>query len=212
MCVEQKADHFLRKLLEECRLPVVARALGKSAVDERIHHRVRHGPDCVERRCPDCAQRLDERFAGCEVATMADRHGDDLVARTVWRVDQQEVAGELVGRVGGDLLVRSEGPQRLRLRVGDEPAQDRIERMGIELQRPAIPKLPPPPRRPQSSSGSVSALTCNTSPSAVTSSTDTRLSTAPPKWLISHPIPPPSVSPATPVVEITAPVVASPCW
>jgi hypothetical protein len=65
---------------------------------------------------------------------VADRHGDDLVARTVGRVDQQEVAGELVGGVGGDLLVRGEHRQRLRLRVGDEPAQDCVERMGIELE------------------------------------------------------------------------------
>ena len=62
-----------------------------------------------------------------------------------------------------------------------------------------IPKLPPPPRTPQKRSAFSSALAVTNSPSAVTRSTDTRWSTESPylRWI--QPIPPPSVSPATPV-------------
>ncbi len=75
----------------------------------------------------------------------------------------------------------------------------------------ATPKLPPPPCSAQNKSGfSVSlAVTCR--PSASTSSTDSRLSQARPNFRSSHPDPPPSVRPPTPVVEIRPPVVATPC-
>ena len=72
----------------------------------------------------------------------------------------------------------------------------------------ATPKLPPPPRTAQNSSGSSSWLARTTLPSAVTSSTARRLSSARPYLPISQPIPPPSVSPATPVLETTPPVTA----
>jgi hypothetical protein len=48
-------------------------------------------------------------------------------------------------------------------------------------------------------------------PSAVTTSAPIRLSQASPWVRISHPIPPPSVRPPTPVVEISPPVVARAC-
>ena len=47
-------------------------------------------------------------------------------------------------------------------------------------------------------------------PSAVTTSAATRLSQASPNLRIVQPMPPPSVNPATPVVETSPPVVASP--
>jgi hypothetical protein len=52
------------------------------------------------------------------------------------------------------------------------------------------------------------ALACNTSPVAVTTSTARRLSTAMPCLPMSHPRPPPSVSPPTPVLEMMPPVLA----
>ena len=73
------------------------------------------------------------------------------------------------------------------------------------------PKLPPPPCSPQNSSSfcSASARTC--SPSAVTSSKAVTLSQVSPCSRASQPIPPPSVSPPTPVWETLPAVVASPC-
>src|SRR6516162_7846219 len=73
------------------------------------------------------------------------------------------------------------------------------------------PKLPPPPRTAQNRSWFSSALPRNTRPSAVTNSTDCKLSRASPYFPISHPMPPPSVSPAIPVVDTTPPVTAKPC-
>ena len=61
-----------------------------------------------------------------------------------------------------------------------------------------IPRLPPPPRSPQSRSGWDSASTCRTSPPAVTTSAATRLSHASPNRPPSQPSPPPSVRPARP--------------
>src|SRR5690606_16790150 len=75
----------------------------------------------------------------------------------------------------------------------------------------ATPKLPPPPCNPQNSSGFSSSLAVTWRPSAVTRSTDTRLSQARPCERSSQPDPPPSVKSATPVVETRPPVVASPC-
>ena len=72
------------------------------------------------------------------------------------------------------------------------------------------PKLPPPPRIAQSSSGCSSSDARTTRPSQVTSSAATRLSHARPCLRSSQPEPPPSVSPATPVVDTRPPVVARP--
>ena len=67
------------------------------------------------------------------------------------------------------------------------------------------PKLPPPPRRPQSRSGFSSSLARTTAPSAVTTSAASRLSHAGPWRRAIQPRPPPSVRPAMPVFE-TLPV------
>ncbi len=74
----------------------------------------------------------------------------------------------------------------------------------------AIPKLPPPPRSPQNSSGSVQASTCSGSPSAVTRSTESRLSTVRPSLRMRWPSPPPRVSPPMPVWLTIPAGVASP--
>ena len=75
----------------------------------------------------------------------------------------------------------------------------------------AMPKLPLPPCSAQNSSLFSSSLAVTTRPSAVTSSTSSRLSHASPHSRSSQPEPPPSVRPATPVDETRPPVVASPC-
>ena len=72
------------------------------------------------------------------------------------------------------------------------------------------PKLPPPPRRPQNRSGWSSSLAATSSPSAVTTSAPTRLSTLRPCLRVSHPIPPPRVRPATPVCVTIPAGTASP--
>src|SRR3954454_3351997 len=75
----------------------------------------------------------------------------------------------------------------------------------------APPKLPPPPRRPQRSSASSSSEACTFSPDAVTSVAPTSPSQVRPNWAVRWPMPPPSVSPVTPVEPTTPPGVARPC-
>src|SRR5215470_5498745 len=65
-----------------------------------------------------------------------------------------------------------------------------------------MPKLPPPPRSAQNSSGWDSALTSMTAPLARTSSSETKLSQVRPCLRENHPIPPPSARPATPVSDM----------
>ena len=77
--------------------------------------------------------------------------------------------------------------------------------------RVATPKLPPPPRSPQSSSGFSSSLARTTSPAGVTSSAATRLSQVSPYCAVRWPIPPPRVRPVTPVEPTTPPGVTRPC-
>ena len=54
------------------------------------------------------------------------------------------------------------------------------------------------------------ALAVTSAPSAVTRSTETRLSQASPYLRSIHPEPPPSVKPATPVVDTRPPVIGEP--
>ncbi len=70
-----------------------------------------------------------------------------------------------------------------------------------KVSRVTMPRLPPPPPfRPQNSSGSLQALAMRTAPSAVTTSASSRLPEASPKALEKLPKPPLCTSPATPTV------------
>ena len=73
------------------------------------------------------------------------------------------------------------------------------------------PKLPPPPRTAQNRSGCSSAEARSTRPSAVTTSAETRLSMLSPYLRVSQPMPPPSVSPPTPV-WLTSPAGTASPW
>ena len=64
---------------------------------------------------------------------------------------------------------------------------------------------------PRTGPGCSLSLAVTSRPSAVTRSTETRLSQVSPYLRSNQPDPPPSVRPATPVVETRPPVVASPC-
>src|SRR5204863_522167 len=73
-----------------------------------------------------------------------------------------------------------------------------------------MPKLPPPPLRPQKRSAFSLAFAVKRRPSAVTTSAETRLSTVRPCLLESQPRPPPKVRPAMPVSDTVPPLVARP--
>src|SRR3954462_7543780 len=73
-----------------------------------------------------------------------------------------------------------------------------------------MPKLPPPPRRPQYRSLFSRGLHFTSRPSAVTTSAESRLSPVRPHLRSIQPLPLPSARPATPVVEKRPPVTARP--
>jgi hypothetical protein len=68
-----------------------------------------------------------------------------------------------------------------------------------------MPKLPPPPRKPQKRSGFSRSLAVTSRPSAVTTSASKRLSMASPWRRITQPIPPPNVRPAMLVCDMVPP-------
>src|SRR6202030_3082514 len=70
------------------------------------------------------------------------------------------------------------------------------------VKRVTMPKLPPPPRSAQNSSGCESADTSITSPLARTSSRETKLSQVSPCLRENQPMPPPRASPPTPVSDM----------
>jgi hypothetical protein len=82
--------------------------------------------------------------------------------------------------------------------------------VGHELEAVTIPKLPPPPRIAQNSSGFCAALACTTSALAVTTSAATTLSRASPYFLTFQPMPPVSVSPPTPTLLVSPEDIARP--
>ena len=73
--------------------------------------------------------------------------------------------------------------------------------MQPKLERRGDPEVAPTPVEGPEQIGVDSALAVTSRPSAVTRSTEMRLSQASPKARSVHPEPPPSVRPATPVLE-----------
>ncbi len=92
-------------------------------------------------------------------------------------------------------------------RAGRRPSPTGCSRNWNEV---TTPKLPPPPRSAQNRSGFSSALACTSVPSASTTSASSRLSIVRPYLRVRWPMPPPSVSPPTPVVEMIPHGVARP--
>ena len=83
--------------------------------------------------------------------------------------------------------------------------------MQPQVELVTTPKLPPPPRMAQNSSGFSFSLANTTLPSASTTSAQIRLSQVSPYFDDVQPMPPPSVKPPTPVVVTRPPGVCRPC-
>jgi len=73
-----------------------------------------------------------------------------------------------------------------------------------------MPKFPPPPLSAQNRSRWFVSLARTSSPAAVTTSADRRLSQVSPYLGLNHPTPPPSVRPATPILGSCPPGTANP--
>src|SRR5580704_1622027 len=83
----------------------------------------------------------------------------------------------------------------------DNPSASTTDVSGWSLTSNSVttPKSPPPPRRAQNKSELSLALQCTTELSAVTSVSPSTLSQDKPNRRVSHPVPPPKISPEAPV-------------
>ena len=124
---------------------------------------------------------------------------------------EREEAVELLGRGRDEVAVPAQHLRRALQRPEHRPGE-RPCRPGAawNMNEVTTPKLPPPPRIAQKRSGFSSSFAVTTLPSASTTSAPSRLSIDRPSPRLRWPIPPPSVRPPTPVVEMIPPASARP--
>ena len=205
---------------EPVRLPVVVAPVRRAAVEHRLQRDVRRDGAPRRRAACRCAAAARAparpspgrrpRPARAPMTGLPNCSGGRNGSGGASIIDDRDP--ELVGRLGSVVAQRAQDLRRVARAARRSARRARAGRPGASRYSNAVatPKLPPPPRRPQNSSGSVSASTRMRSPSAVTSSTESRLSTVRPCLRIRCPSPPPSVSPPMPVWLMIPPVVARP--
>ena len=202
------------------RLPVVVHPVRRAAVQHRLDHQVRHRSDRLRDRRADAratARSTSRPRAGSPAQTRSSiSTGVPYRSGRQHRHRRGEPGGDrdaqLVRSLGGEIVRRTATPSGASSSGHTTGPPSTIGPTGWRWysNAVAIPKLPPPPRTPQKRSGSVRSSTWMRSPSAVTRSTESRLSTVSPCLRIRWPRPPPSVRPAIPVWLIIPPVVARP--
>ena len=91
--------------------------------------------------------------------------------------------------------------QPANISLGTSPSASTTEVSGCSFTSNSVttPKFPPPPRKAQNKSGFSFELARTTEPSAVTSVNPSTLSHDNPNRRVSHPVPPPRISPEAPV-------------
>ncbi len=206
-CSTSRRDRLVAQLVDVRGAHVVVRAPRPERVEQALHGGVRDHADQVRDRVAQRPSAAASRVAPCLGLAGVDR--DDRHDRLAVRRLGEERRGrrrrevherrhlvrqsrDPVAVEPQDLLGAVAGEED---RAGEQRRPDRVSRNSSEV---AIPKLPPPPRRPHSSSGFSSSLVCTSRPSAVTTSAPIRLSHARPILRISQPMPPPSVKPGDP--------------
>ena len=182
---------------------------GQSGSSSVWMHAVRHRPEQVGDRLG--RPRGTARTSASPSSSRPGRDGDerrDLLAVPLLRDHRQRRRGrqvdegrDVVGRVGRPSRNSAQQVRRRARRDRRSGPRRRSGRPGAASSSNCvtIPKLPPPPRSPQSRSAFSVSLAWTSRPSAVTTSAPTRLSQARPCLRISQPMPPPSVKPPTPV-------------
>ena len=199
-------------------LPVAVPAVRHQRVEHRLQRHVRLGLEPIDDQAAELFQRPDDLGPVLRRPGVARAHHDYRFAVHVlgqerqWRRELElEDRRELVGRGSRELSIEPQYPRRVfdgwKIGPASTIGPTGCRRYSNDV---TMPKLPLPPRTPQNRSGFSFSLAVTSSPSAVTRSTESRLSTAAPYLRINQPIPPPRVSPETPVWLTIPPTVASP--
>ena len=177
-------DRVVGELLDEVRLPVVLQARREQLVERAVQRRVGHRPDTARHR------PVRPRAAARAAATLLDRArpaGDDQAHRLAVallgderqrRSDlEREERAQLLRRVGDELAVDAHDLAGLIDRVEDRPAVDVVDRVQAELERGDDAEVAAAAaQRPEQVRRSRSSLAVTSSPSAVTTSAEIRLS------------------------------------
>ena len=217
--VDERVDRVVGEAGEVVAALPVAVAVRVDVVERGLERGVRHRPVQARDRRAERRERLEQRRAALEVGAERDER----------RAPACPSAPAGNGGAGGTCVSTSQSDtssgaseRRSRARCAARPRRRRARRRSARRGRAGrpscsrysnettTPKLPEPPRRPQNRSGCSCADAVTSRPSAVTRSTESRLSIVRPYWRDSQPMPPPSVSPAMPVCEIWPPGTASP--
>ena len=200
------------------RLPVVVPAVRDGRVEHRLQRGYGFGSSTSTIGVPNSfsgPHHLDPVLGRAGVAG-ADHH-DRLAVHVLGqerqrrREPQVEDRRQLVGRRGDELAVEAQHLAGVLERVEDRPGQhDRPDRVQPVLERGDDAEVAAAAADAPEQVGVLSSLAVTSSPSAVTRSTESRLSTVAPCLRMSQPMPPPSVRPAIPVWVTIPPTVASP--
>ena len=116
--------------------------------------------------------------------------------------EEGEEPVELAGRLGDELAIPPHHLGGVLERPEHRAGVVGVDGCALKRNDVTTPKLPPPPRTAQKRSAFSLALAVTNCPSASTMSTASRLSIVRPHCRVRWPMPPPSVRPPTPVVEM----------
>ena len=193
--------------------------MGDGVVEAALMVDVQGGSDQIHDRGPELAEGTDGPLTVVEGSGVAAAHGDGrpevkVLVDNRQRRDRAEPddVPELVRCVGDELAVEAQDVGgvlgRPEHRSGHDGGADRVQR---EPERADDAEVPASASQGPEQVGVIAGRRPTISPSAVTTSACTRLSTVSPCLRMSQPMPPPRQRPPTPVWPTMPPVVARPC-
>ena len=205
-CVERDVDDLVVEVVDEAAAEVVAQARGGAAVEHLCRATYGIGPK-TSAAGPSARSGSMAAAPASRSPHQQPRMRDRLLADQLRRHERLGRCGHdrgqhrgLVGRVGRPVAERRQHLLAPLEREQQQPAEDGRHRVERELEARHDPEVAAAAAQPPEQLGPLGlARRATTSPSAVTTSAPTRLSQDSPYLRCSQPMPPPSVSPATPV-------------
>ena len=216
----QRVDEVIADLVEVVQPIVELPAMRRRRVEQRLQRDVRHRADEVECRRARPLEGGESTLAFGHLPTPGDaddRHAPTLqLAREggLRRGGEHDVDDrQLLGSVRHEVATRLEYRTRLFPRVHEAPGQhDRADAVGTKLERGDDAEVAAAAaKRPEQIRVLVGARTHRRAVGEHDLGGQQRVDRSSPWWRMSQPIPPPSVSPPTPVWETWPAGTARPC-